>query len=90
MTRPNDYWGRPMQFTTADDAPLSIQRAADELGLTVVGGEINPGDLYLAERNTGPKLLTCSRVHVKNWVVPTDPTAYCFDTWECWKVEKRA
>lgn len=49
-------------------------------------GEICPGDLYLARRNTGWKLLTC-RKNVKNegFIAPQE-NAYCFDTHECYKV----
>ena len=34
-------------------------------------GEIKPGDLYVAERNTGPKLLTCLKV-----VLPHEEEGY--------------
>jgi hypothetical protein len=51
------------------------------------GEELNPGDLYIAERNTGPKLLTCRKNNRDDgWIVPTT-MEYCYDTWECIKVE---
>ena len=51
------------------------------------------GDLYIAERNVGPKLLTAAMVvgpgegpnGSGNWIEPTS-TDYSFDTWECVKV----
>lgn len=55
--------------------------------------EIRKGDLYIAERNTGPKLLTAAEV-IKpgegpngygNWIMPTC-TAYSYDIPECVKV----
>lgn len=45
------------------------------------------GDTYLAERNTGPKLLTVKRVdQAGGFVVPREP-AYCYDLSEVVKVE---
>jgi hypothetical protein len=59
------------------------------LKLRKAEGELLPGDLYIAERNTGPKLLTCQEVKVnENYVVPKDFPAYCFDIHECVKVEE--
>lgn len=50
--------------------------------------EIKAGDTYLAERNTGPKLLTCDYVNKDdNWISPKE-MEYCYDTWECIKVVK--
>jgi hypothetical protein len=50
-------------------------------------GEIKPGDLYVAERNTGPKLLTCREVNVEGgWIEPTTFPDYSYDTNECVKV----
>jgi len=52
-----------------------------------VGGEIEPGDTYIAERNAGLKLLTCrENVHEKSFIIPME-TAYAYDTWECFKIE---
>ncbi len=62
-----------------------LKERAEELGLEVSDDPIQPGDLYLAERNTGPKLLTCRSVNTRGWIVPVE-NAYCFDTWECAKV----
>lgn len=51
-----------------------------------VEGELKPGDMYIAERNTGPKLLTVREVNKEgNWVEATTDD-YSFDTWECVKV----
>ncbi len=62
--------------------------AAETLGVDIVEGPIKPGDMYLAGRNTGIKLLTCLSVHERDWIVPTT-MAYSFDTWECRKVVDR-
>ena len=47
---------------------------------------INIGDLYLAKRNTGFKLLTAKKI-VDNYVIPVE-NEYCYDIWECCKVIK--
>lgn len=49
-------------------------------------GVIGPGDLYIAERNTGPHLLTCRELGV-GCVHPTT-LDYAFDTSECVKVRE--
>ncbi len=49
-------------------------------------GKIQPGDLYVAERNTGPHLLTCRYVNVEDGWVAAVENAYPFDTNECVKV----
>lgn len=65
----------------------SLREFAAENGLiTLQGEEIKPGDFYIAERNTGPKLLECKEVDYRNWIVATE-LAYSYDTWECVKVE---
>lgn len=46
--------------------------------------EIKPGDLYLAERNTGLKLLTCAEV--KNGCIFNKEGEYPYDLYECKKV----
>ena len=54
------------------------------------GQLLEPGDLYVAEKNTGPQLLTCKEVKLTipdgrfvAWVVPEEEAAYCFDFWDC-------
>jgi hypothetical protein len=53
--------------------------------------KIEPGDLYVAERNTRPKLLTAREVVMSecgcciNFICPTTPD-YAFDGSECVKV----
>lgn len=69
----------------------SMEERAKGLGFISSSDSIQPGDTYLAERNTGPKLLTCLKV-MKNdfgepsYIVPKE-VAYCFDVWECVKIE---
>lgn len=46
--------------------------------------EIAPGDVYLAQRNTGPKLLTCA--FVKMGAVFPEETDYPYDLHECARV----
>lgn len=55
--RPELVWG---WGTSARVHCEDVKSAAKELGLELLYGEpIRPGDMYLAARNTGPKLLTC-------------------------------
>ena len=54
-------------------------------------GELVVGDSYIAERNTGPQLLTVKSLHLDTslcggWVNPVE-TAYNYDLCECVKVE---
>jgi len=53
----------------------------------LLDGDILPGDTYIAERNSGLKLLTCrSNNHEDGWIVPVED-AYCYDTNECIRIE---
>lgn len=54
--------------------------------LMLAPGEIKPGALFVAERNIGPKLLTAKAI-VTDFIIPVDEE-YCFDTWECVKVQE--
>lgn len=47
---------------------------------------LQPGDTYVAERNTGPKLLTVREIKM-NAVFPVEQNVYPYDLWECVKVE---
>lgn len=52
-------------------------------------GEIQPGDIYVAERNTGPHLLTAKEINrERGWIVPTTTNDYSFDIGECVKVRE--
>lgn len=58
----------------------------EDVVVTVDEGEILPGQIYMARRNTGWKMLTCLRVNKDGgWVVPEE-FAYCFDIGECFRV----
>jgi hypothetical protein len=46
---------------------------------------IQVGDTYIAERNTGPKLLTALELG-EGCIHPKEFPAYSFDTYECAKV----
>lgn len=48
---------------------------------------IGPGDIYIAERNNGPKLLTAKIVdYAAGCIHPTTFGDYAFDIFECVKV----
>lgn len=49
-------------------------------------GEVAVGDTYIAERNTGPKLLTVQSIREDLYFVVPVENEYCYDTWECVKV----
>ncbi|MFH1405064.1 MAG: hypothetical protein ABIH21_03120 [Patescibacteria group bacterium] len=52
-------------------------------------GEIQPGDLYIAERNTGPKLLTARKVDDQDLMCIFPTTLdYPYDLGECIKVRE--
>ncbi len=68
--------------------PLKDRRVSALIeGYTVKGDRALPikeGDSYLAERNTGPVLLTCRTV--ANGIVFARGSGYAFDRFECAKV----
>jgi len=50
-------------------------------------GTVQNGDSYIAERNTGPTLLTAKRVNESmRWILPVE-NEYSYDTHECVKVK---
>lgn len=59
---------------------------ADHQPITATSDQLQPGDLYIARRNTGWHLLTCHNDDTdNNWVVPQEP-AYVYDRHECRRV----
>jgi hypothetical protein len=45
------------------------------------------GEYYIAERNTGPKLLTAKMIdHFRGYIVPVEKGVYCFNFDECKRV----
>lgn len=60
------------------------EEAAEDLGVDIERGTPKPGELYIAGRNTVPKLLTCIKV-TDGFVVPEED-AYCYDTHECFRL----
>ena len=48
--------------------------------------EVRPGDLYIAERFTGPKLLTAKRIVKEHQFIISTCDAYPYDIPECVKV----
>ena len=68
-----------------------IEKAAKELGVEVSklshwDEPISPGDMYLAGRNTGVKLLTCWKVNEDLFCIHPKEKAYPYDFSECFKV----
>jgi hypothetical protein len=53
-----------------------------------VDGEIQVGDLYVGERNMGPKLLTARIVSKELQCIHPTCNAYSYNLWECIKVEE--
>jgi hypothetical protein len=48
----------------------------------------NPGDLYVANRNVEPVILTCRKVNLdKWWIEPQEEIAYIFDVHECVRIK---
>lgn len=59
----------------------------DGLDLQIDGdGSVQPGDLYVAGRNTGPHLLEAKRVNTELGVIYPTTTEYPFNIGECVKV----
>jgi hypothetical protein len=59
-------------------------------GLRLIGleGEVGPGDLFVAERNTSPQLLTAKAVNTEQSYVLSVENAYPYDCSECVRVEE--
>lgn len=70
------------------DQVMTRQEILDMFNLLEIGGDIESGDLYIAERNTGPHLLTC-KYREGGYVVPTT-LAYPYNTCECVKVVEKS
>jgi len=60
----------------------------DGLSLVKDEGEIRPGDLYVAGRNTGPHLLTARVVDEELGCIHSRDPAYSYDTHQCVKVRE--
>ena len=58
------------------------------LRFKMIPGKLEPGDLYIAERNTGPQLLTVKKVADYDYIVFPTCNGYAFDLSECVKVEE--
>lgn len=53
-------------------------------------GVIQPGDFYVGERNTGPKLLIAKEIHEEWGIIYPEGIGYPFDIGECVRVEEAA
>lgn len=58
------------------------------ISLRMDDGEIKPGDLYVAERNICPELLTAKKVDLEIGCVFPTCNAYAYDLHECVKVRE--
>lgn len=63
----------------------TIEFEGEKLKLSDKKNDIEPGDVYIAGRNTGPHLLTCRSVSSLGFIVPEE-NQYPFDIYECRKV----
>ena len=64
-----------------------LLESAAELGFEISEDPIQAGDTYLAQRNMGPKLLTCKKVDTENgWVVSTEELEYPYNISNCVKI----
>ncbi len=54
--------------------------------LLAPGEAIEAGDLYLAKRNMGWKLLTCKQHNREDGYILAVEPSYPYDTLDCWKV----
>lgn len=76
---------RPYKTITALERGEEVDIGGGLL-VKMVEGDLEPGDLYVAERNTGPHLLTCREINEELGCVFATILAYPFDTNECVKV----
>ncbi len=58
----------------------------DGVKVTRIDGDFQPGDLYVAQRNTGPHLLTVNYIDPSGWIAPVEWNQYCYDLHECVRV----
>ena len=72
------------------EAKRQIEQAAIDLGVVLLREEkLKRGDLYLACRNDGPKLLTVLLVNKTfGYVIPLERGEYAFNIDECVKIEE--
>lgn len=75
--------GEAVRTGTVEGVPVRI---IPKVPYTVDWLHFRPGDTYIAERNTGLKLLTVKEVHPQGFIIPVEP-AYPYDTGECVKIE---
>lgn len=62
-----------------------VEMIAKELGFRYSSPlEIQPGDFYLARKNTGPKILTCKSNNV-SFITPVEKE-YCYNLSDCVKL----
>jgi len=72
---------------------LLVGRAVTIDGVSYIkdgNGQVHDGDIYIAERNTGPEVLVAEKVCTlegQHWVRPVS-MAYSYDYHECVKVKR--
>jgi len=86
----NDARFHPLYLAAHPGVALALKTGLIEgVSFVVTGGgrDIEPGDTYIAERNSGLKLLTCrDRNDEGGWINPVE-IAYPYDTHECIRIE---
>ncbi|MES3005281.1 MAG: hypothetical protein V4690_04255 [Patescibacteria group bacterium] len=73
--------GNPVEFEGIKVFPVKNSE-----GKVTTGESLNPGDVYIAERNGPPLLLTAQRIDFSAGIVLPDCKQYPFNFDECVKV----
>jgi hypothetical protein len=63
------------------------EQLAEELDVEIESKRPEPGEFYIAGRNTGPKLLTCAEVDEDLGCIHAEEDAYSFDLHECYRLK---
>lgn len=75
----------PLAHREFDESPFTLD--VDGVLMLVSHAPINPGDLYVAKRNTGWHILTCRETDMNlRCVFPVEPE-YPYDLPECLRIE---
>ena len=64
-----------------------VEKTAHKLEILYTSDPIKPGDMYLAERFNGPKILTCKKINSEErYIIPTDRAEFYFNFYDCVKI----
>ncbi len=75
---------QPINSVPKNGTDILLLGQAIKSGILTSQEPIKPKDKYLAERNTGPYILTCKKVQ-DGYIVPVEE-GYCYDLHECVKI----